>query len=186
MAQGPLLAWSAQSVFPEFDLGEVLTPLGLRRLALLAELGGCQSARGQLLGVDVDLLLKEGWADNWYIRRFFELTGAGGREVAGPMLVVQGTADPQILEPVTTEVVGETCARFPGSQMEYLVVNGTTHVPTMLATQTRWQRWISDRFAGVPVKEGCQNSSLESYLPAENYQLNGNYFLEWATQDYTV
>lgn len=186
MAQGPLLAWSATAVFPEFELGEVLTELGERRLGLLAELGGCMSARAQVLGVDVAALLREGWAENWFVRRYFELTGAGGREVAAPMLVVQGTADPQIPVETVTETVGETCARFPGSRLEYLVINGTTHTPTMLATQRRYLGWISDRFAGVPVEEGCRNSSMESYFPADNYQKDGNYFLQWATQGYTV
>lgn len=186
IAQAGLIAWSTQSVFPQFELSEVLTPLGISRLELLAELGGCQSTRGTLLGVDIDKLVQDNWSENCYIRRFLELTGAGGKPVAGPMLVVQGTADPLVPEVTVTQTVNETCTRHPDSSLEYLVVNGTTHVPTLSATQQQWLEWISDRFAGVPVEGGCRNTVLQPYLPIEHYQKETNYFLEWETQAYEV
>lgn len=184
--QAALIAWSAQSIFPEFDLAEVLTPLGISRLELLASLNGCQSTRGSLLGVEIDQLLQENWFENFYIRRFLDLTGAGGKAVAGPMLVLQGTADPLIPEVTVSQSVDETCARHPESSMEYLLVNGTTHVPTLAATQKQWLRWISDRFAGVPVEGGCRSTVMQPFLPIEHYQKETNYFLEWETQAYEV
>lgn len=184
--QAALLAWSAQSIFPDFELSQVLTPLGIGRLELLAELGGCQSTRGTLLGVDVDELIQGNWSENAYIRRFFELTAAGGKPVAGPMLVIQGTADPLIPEATVTQTVNETCAAHPESSLEYLVVGGTTHTPTLCATQKQWLGWISDRFAGVPVEAGCQSTVMQPYLPIEHYQREANFFLEWETQAYEV
>lgn len=184
--QAGLVAWSTQSIFPEFELSEVLTPLGLSRFELLAALGGCQSTRGALLGVDIDELLQDNWSENPYIRRFFELTGAGGKQVAGPLMVIQGTADPLIPEVTVTQTVNETCEAYPLSPLKYLVVNGTTHVPTLFATQKQWLRWISDRFAGVPVDGGCQSMVMQPSLPIEHYQKETNYFLEWETQAYEV
>lgn len=184
--QAALLAWSAQSIFPELDLSAVLTPLGISRLELLASLSGCQSTRGSLLGVEIDQNIQEKWFENFYIRRFLDLTGAGGKAVAGPMLVLQGTADPLIPEVTVSQSVEETCARHPESSIDYLLVNGTTHVPTLAATQKQWLGWISDRFAGVPVEGGCRSTVMQPFLPIEHYQKETNYFLEWVTQAYEV
>ncbi|KAJ4415199.1 hypothetical protein N0V82_007500 [Gnomoniopsis sp. IMI 355080] len=181
IVQAALIAWSAQSIFPEFELSEVLTPLGMSRLALLAEVNGCQMTRGTLLGVDIDELILDDWAENFYIRQFLELTGAGGKPVAGPMIVIQSTTDPLIPEVTVTQTVNETCMRHPESLIDYLVVNGTAHVPTLSATQKHWLGWISDRFAGVPVEDGCRGIVLQPYLPTEHYQYDNNYFLERET-----
>lgn len=185
--QAPLVALAAQSVFPEFDLADVVTELGIARLGLLEELGGCASTTLELLGgSEFDQIMKPGWTSNAYMLKYLELTGAGGGAIAGPMLVVTGTADQFVPEFTVAQTVNDTCSNHAESALEYLVVNGTTHVPTLYATQKQWLGWIADRFAGVPVAAGCQNTVLQPYLPIEQYQSELSYYLELATQPYEV
>lgn len=68
-----------------------------------------------------------------------------------------------------------------GADLEYLVVNGTGHVPTLDATRPIWLRWIADRFEGRPVaRPGCVTTSLESWRPFDSYVPTTNSYLQWA------
>lgn len=184
-----LLAWAAQGMFPDLRLSDVLTPLGVARLELQAEIGGCQGVTTALLqgdGTAQPPLLREGWNTNPYLQSYLRLSSVGGRSVAGPVLVIQGTADQTIPEVVTTATVNETCSAHPESDLEYLLVNGTTHVPTLFATQREWLGWINARFDGVPTASSgrCQMSVREPFWPIDHYQAETNWFLELALDPY--
>lgn len=184
-----LLAWAVQSMFPEFRLSDVLTPLGVARLQLQAEIAGCQAVTTALLqgdGTAQPPLLRDDWYDNYYLQSYLRLSSVGGRNVAGPLLVIQGTADSAIPEVVTTATVNATCSAYPDSMVEYLLVNGTTHVPTLFATQRDWIGWINARFDGVPAATsgGCQMSVTEPFWPIDHYQAETNWFLELALDAY--
>lgn len=184
-----LLAWAVQSMFPDFRLSDVLTPLGLARLELQAEIGGCQAVTTAFLqgdGTAHPPLLQDDWYNNFYLQSYLRSLSAGGRILAGPMLVIQGTADQAIPEVVTSATVNATCSAHPESVLEYIVVNGTTHVPTLFATQREWIRWINARFDGVPAasSSGCQMSIREPFWPIDHYQADTNWFLELALDAY--
>lgn len=177
-------AWGMLDIFPDFQLSDILTPLGVKRTQLMADLGGCNSVTEVLLA-ESDLFQKNWW-ETYYVKSFFNLTTNGGKPISGPMLVVQGTADPAVPEPTTSLAVNETCRLFPASEIEYLLVNGTTHVPTLYAAQKQWLAWIKDRFAGVSIQSGCTRSALSSYMPLSAYQPEVNWFMEWATSAYEL
>lgn len=183
---GVLQAWSMLDIFPDFRLSDILSPLGVARLELLAELGGCNSVTAVLLSDQTDALFQPGWYENYYIQSYWGLSSAGGKEVAGPMLVIQGTADQAVPEPVTTMTKNETCAAYPDSNLEYMVVNGTTHVPTLYATQKKWLAWIKARFDGTPVDGGCRTTVMQPWLPIEQYQAEVNWFMDWAIDTYEL
>jgi hypothetical protein len=175
-------------MFPDFRISDVLTPLGLARLELQAELAGCQSVSAVLLSDSTTKLplLQDGWYNNHYLKNYLELSSVGGRSVAGPIFVIQGTADQSIPEVVTTATVNATCSAHPDSMLEYLVVNGTTHVPTLYATQKEWLGWINDRFDGITaaISSGCQTTMTEPFWPIDHYQAETNWFLELALDAY--
>lgn len=184
-----LLAWAVQGMFPAFRLSDVLTPLGIARLELQAEIAGCQAvttAFQQGDGTPHAPLLQDDWYNNFYLQSYLRSSSVGGRGFAGPMLVIQGTADQTILEVVTSAAVNATCSAHPDSVLEYLVVNGTTHVPTLFATQGEWIRWINARFDSVPTANGngCQMSVREPFWPIDHYQAETNWFLEFALDEY--
>ncbi|KAJ0125475.1 secretory lipase [Diaporthe amygdali] len=183
-----LLAWAAQGIFPDFRLSDVLTPLGVARLELQAEIAGCQGVTTVLSGDSTTQspLLRDGWHDNFYLQSYLRLSSVGGRSVAGPVFVIQGTLDQSVPEIVTTATVNATCSAHPESVLEYLVVNGTTHVPTLYATQREWLGWINARFDGLPVDSsgGCQTTVRQPFWPIDHYQAETNWFLELALDAY--
>lgn len=181
-----LLAWAMQSYFPEFRLSDVLTPLGVARLELQAEISGCQAVTTAMMqgdGTAQPPLLRDDWYSNSYLQSYLRSSSVGGRSVAGPMLVIQGTADQAAPEVVTTATVNATCSAHPDTVLEYLLVNGTTHVPTLFATQRDWLGWINARFDGVPTA-GCHTSVREPFWPIDHYQAETNWFLELALEAY--
>src|SRR3569833_85856 len=177
--------WGMLDIFPDFALADVLSPVGVARLELLAELGGCNSVVQVLLGEDPDALFQPRWYENYYMKKYWELSSAGGRDVAGPMLVIQGTADPAVPEPITTSTVNATCrVASVGSGFEYLLVNGTTHVPTLYAAQKEWLGWIKDRIHGVTAGRGCSTKTMQPIWPIEQYQAEESWFMERVTDPY--
>jgi pimeloyl-ACP methyl ester carboxylesterase len=115
------IAQGLTSIRPGFEVSEWLTEAGIARLRLLQEIQGC-GITGGVLGDAEDLtvqILKDGWnlteSAQWYNTE----CGNGGKPFAGPMLVLQGTEDPNANEPVTTASVKQTCKMYPDSQLEY-------------------------------------------------------------------
>ncbi|KAI0508993.1 hypothetical protein F5B22DRAFT_375938 [Xylaria bambusicola] len=181
-----ILTWLStylKGVYPSFDPSEWLTPLGLARVELLRQVQGGTSVSKSLF-LDSNIYKPE-WNETWYVNTYAELANAGRKPFAGPLLVLQGTGDTTIPYPLTNETVDATCALLEKSNksrdLEFLVVNGTGHVPTLDATRQTWLRWIEDRFEGVPLQHsGCFRTEIESFRPLQNYQPVINSFIQWA------
>ena len=57
----------------------------------------------------------------------------------------------------------------------------------MYASQVTWLQWIADRFEGKPVvAEGCSVEEVKSLRPYEEYQVDPNWFREFAVDGYEV
>ena len=181
---GMLIANGLPDVFPSFNMSTILTPAGIRLHSLISENQGCQSA--MLESFYAPGLLQPAWYDSFYARKYFNLTANGDQPIGGPMLVLQGEADQNILPPITDQAVNSTCAFYPKSKLQYLTYPGVTHVPVMYASQLTWLNWIADRFAGKVVLEGCSISRVPSARDYSEYQVNPNWFIEFATMGYEV
>ncbi|KAH9892977.1 alpha/beta-hydrolase [Xylariomycetidae sp. FL2044] len=178
----PWVSMFLKGIFPTFEQDDWITPLAIARTQLLREIEGSISASEQLFFTDV--IIQDGYNATWYVDAYSRLANAGRKPTRGPLLVVQGTADVYVPYDVTTATVRDTCASFPESDLEYVTVNGTGHVPTLDATRQVWLRWIEERFRRDPVtKTGCFDSPVDSFLPIERYQAAGNAFLQWAGAD---
>jgi pimeloyl-ACP methyl ester carboxylesterase len=162
------------SVFPSFQLSDWLTEQGVRTTQLLQDLQGCQSVALELLSQPG--LVKDGWNSN--------LTSAGGRPFAGPMLVLQGTNDSSVYVTGTTAAVNATCNAYADSQLQYATFEGVEHVPVLFAGQQVWLNWIADRFSGVKVPAGCQSKHYQPQLAVSAYQKQVAYFLEYPQYSY--
>ncbi|KAK8022428.1 secretory lipase [Apiospora rasikravindrae] len=186
----PFVSSGIGSVFPSFKLADWFTPAGAARVALFREIEGGISAALQLfLGDGSAQLLKEGWDETWHVEAYSKLANAGRRPFRGPMLVLQGTEDVYVPYSITNATVAATCAAHPNSELEFLVVNGTGHVPTLDATRQIWLDWIQDRFEEKPAAaggKGCKRTELSSLLPVGQYLKVGNAFAQWAgTPEYS-
>jgi len=108
------------------------------------------------------------------------------RTSSGPMLVLHGSADAVVHYSVTAAAVEHTCALYPGSQIKFAVMEGTSHVPALYAGQQVWLEFIADRFMGVRATEGCSVRSYTSLRKVETYQAELAYYLQIALEDYVV
>ncbi|KAI1741337.1 hypothetical protein F4680DRAFT_74719 [Xylaria scruposa] len=183
----PFVSLGLKGIFPSFDLTEWFTSLGIARLDLFREIrGGIAEAQSLFLDPTSGPVIREdSWNQTWYVDAYGRLGNVGSRPFVGPLLVIQGTADVYIPYPVTTKTVEDTCRFLEsekiGGDLEYLVVNGTMHVPTLDATRPIWLKWIADRFEGRPVERpGCVTTNLESWLPLEDYILTSDSYLQFA------
>ncbi|KAI9749235.1 MAG: hypothetical protein M4579_006951 [Chaenotheca gracillima] len=171
------------SVFPGFNISTTLLPAGQAILALGQELEGCIAVDNQLLG---SALAVPTWDSSPYVIEYDRLIAAGGKKISGPLLVLQGEADPVVPFPVVSAAVEKTCKLYPQSAIEYKTYENITHVPVMYAAQRLWLDWIADRFARVPVDRHCHQTNYSSAKPYNQYLSDANWFIEYATQAYEL
>ncbi|KAL8705708.1 MAG: hypothetical protein Q9201_001183 [Fulgogasparrea decipioides] len=167
-----------QARYPDFHPDQVLTPEGLQALRTLHDLKGCNTIAFQ---ISTSTTLKPGWQNNTYFRDFAESTINGGKEISGPMLVIQGGADPVVYPPSVDTAVNITMENFPGSEIEYHLLPGVTHAPTMYAGQPIYIDWIKARFAKAPVTSGFQRATAAPLRPAA-FQQEANWFVQKMTE----
>ncbi|KAK5130021.1 hypothetical protein LTR08_002537 [Meristemomyces frigidus] len=178
------IASALETTFPAFDVSDIFTASGAKLLNLLNQVGGCQSVNSQLSSPGAPM--RPNWWQSEYMQLFIALTKNGGQRIAGPMLILQGTADPSVPEPITSVAVNETCALYPQSELEYALFEGVTHVPVLYAGQRVWLDWIADRFAGREAAAPCTRNVHRPAKSVSSYQAEGDYYLELATQAYEV
>lgn len=171
-----------KSVFPGFQPSTWLNDKGVRSQQLLQGLQGCQSVALELLSQPD--LFKDDWNKTWYFDAFNNLTHNGGKPFAGPMLVLQGTADSSVNPNGTTAAVNATCRAYPDNALEYATFEGVSHVPVLYAGQQLWLDWIADRFNGVKVQSGCKRSHYAPELDVVAYQKEVALFLEYPMYGY--
>lgn len=171
-------------LFPFFKPSDLLTESGLRILELLQDIGGCGDVQTVLLAIPG--AVKDGFTNSTWLHLFADLTTNGGKPVAGPLLLIQGTADVLVKVEATDVGVNDTCTAYPSSELEYIVLNGTDHIPTVFASQQIWLDWIGDRFAGRKAAAPCSRKHLSPALPVANYQPQLDYYCVLATQSYQI
>ncbi|KAL8737776.1 MAG: hypothetical protein Q9181_001366 [Wetmoreana brouardii] len=157
---GAHLVRGFQSLFPDFNITSVLTVAGASRFNLNAEIQGCNSAFSELLAISD--VYQPGWQHEPRVQTYQNITGVGGRDFAGPLLVVQGATDNVVPAQVVDIAVNRTCERFPDKEFEYQSYAGATHVPAMYAAQRNWLQRVEDRFEGRAVEEGRRRKSFRS------------------------
>ncbi|KAL8722173.1 MAG: hypothetical protein Q9181_007546 [Wetmoreana brouardii] len=172
------LAPALQARYPDFHPDQLFTPEGLQALRTLHDLKGCNTIAFQ---IGTSRTLKPGWQNNRYFRNFVESTINGGKEISGPMLVIQGGADPLIYPPSVDNAVNITMKNFPASDIEYHLLPGVTHAPAMYAGQPIYIDWIKARFAKVSITSGFQRATAAPLRPAA-LQPEANWFVQKMTE----
>ncbi|KPI42174.1 uncharacterized protein AB675_5361 [Cyphellophora attinorum] len=134
-----------------FNISTFLNDQALAYYNLIYELGGCIATHQTLLflGEPIQDVFQDGWyAVPEYLRYAASIKNAG-LPVMGPLLVLQATGDPLSNATIAQQQVNETCGAFLDVDIEYVEYNITGHSDVLFAAQTRWLKWIEDRFAGA-------------------------------------
>lgn len=174
----PVLSTFMKGIFPSFNPSDWLTPLGIARTRLVSDLQAAQFVIEYAIAT-VNGILVENPDSTYYGAAYSALANPGNRPYKGPMLLIQGAADPVVSPNATEDAFDSTCQKFGGS-FEYLSVPGAGHFPGMDATRHLWLSWIEDRFNGHPVQHGCHSSTLRSLLPLNRYNNRTDSSLIWS------
>lgn len=175
------------SIFPGFNVSSVLTPEGAQRLDLDVRTGGnVQVTIALLLTMAGFPILKDGWENNTYIKRYNNDTGNGGKPIKGPLLVIQGNSDINIDVGTTTAAVGRTAAVNPRESISYAIYNNISHAPSVWVGQQRYLDWIAERFDGEAARPGLVKEQVSSFRPWSKYLPDQNFFSVKATESYHV
>ena len=179
---GILVGLNLESIFPDFTLDTWLTPLAIKRLELLREIQGAASIAQQLLlGEPVEAVVKPDWHEASYHAQAFErIADVGYKQVAGPLLVVQGGNDFFIPKSITDGVVAQLCADRPETSLEYLVATDFGHTPLLAGLRHVWMDWLQARFEGKAAASGCSATTLSGWLGDGAHFLGSNSFAQWA------
>ncbi|KAM4054475.1 serine aminopeptidase, s33 domain-containing protein [Hirsutella rhossiliensis] len=199
-------AKSIVSVLRNVSLSSMLTPAGIRLLNLVEDVQGCNSvwtaALAAIVGADPQRALVHGdFIQSDDAERFANLSVAGGKDFAEPLLVLQGTADQVIPEDLTAKYVNKTCQEFPRRQLHYVKARAMGHDSILYATQQIWLDWLDQRFAEGrrrrgqgdqgrerPPKGECsvREMGADAPRPLDQYQQGLTYALEYAADEYMV
>ena len=172
-----------QRNFGPFAPEDIFTSKGLQSLEILNQLDGCTTIIYQLIGPD---LLKPGWQNNTSIQKYQEAAANGRKPINGPLLIIQGGADP-IIDPSTVEAtINDTVQKVPSTQIEYHLLPNVTHTPTMYAGLPIYLEWIHSRFAGEPPKGGYHSSVATLARPPSSLQTEANWFIQKQLQPYQM
>lgn len=178
-------AVGAGSIFPAFKLEDWLTAAGALRTNLLRAVQGGQSAITEIMSLG-GLNTLSNWTQTWSGKAFDKLTSVRGKEISGPMLVLQGTADTTVNSTTTTTAVNELCSAHKGTQLQYATFHNVSHLPVLFASESIWLDWISDRFNRVKVRKTCSRHLYEPLLDSAVYQFEIGYFLEYPRYPYEI
>ncbi|KAL8993304.1 MAG: hypothetical protein Q9169_006440, partial [Polycauliona sp. 2 TL-2023] len=96
-------------------ISDLVTEEGAKRLKMIEESGAGTSAGIPLLLADG--LLKPGWQSNESFKKYSDVVENGGREIAGPLLVLHGDTDQQVSIKPTIEAVEEMARKWPDSKL---------------------------------------------------------------------
>ncbi|WP_214318523.1 alpha/beta fold hydrolase [Nonomuraea sediminis] len=155
----PLIAAGAKTADPRLPLDRLLTPQALDRLDVTRTdcLGVIGAVYTDLTGPD---LVQPGYLTEPRFARYLADNTTGQAQVAGPLLLLQGEADPLVTKAMTDQVAATLCRT--GSHVDYRTYPGLVHdtypgqstgiddgaMPDILA-------WTADRFHGSPAATTC-------------------------------
>ncbi|KAK0640640.1 Alpha/Beta hydrolase protein [Cercophora newfieldiana] len=175
------VGFSLDSIFPNFNIGMWLTPLGVKRAELVREVQGGIGVISQLfLRENETLIRREDWNRTWHAEAIGRIGNSGRRDFKGPLLVIQGAEDLLVPYEGTANAVNETAKMFPERDLEFLVMKGVGHTPVLDASRQFWLDWIEDRLGDQPLRRGFKRTEVESVWPVERYLHAGNSVTLWA------
>lgn len=155
LAQGPsypmlvFLAKGTKTVYPEFQVNEMLTDKAMRLYDYVGY--ACDARSGPITLANE--MLKPNWQNNSYIRQFFARNAPGRRPSSGPFLVISGDSDPDVPSSLSARIMERLCdqrdrvffVKYPGAAASAVLGNS-------ISEQVSWMR---ARFSGFPPPGNC-------------------------------
>src|ERR1700723_3692260 len=144
--------FGAKSVYPELELGDILTKKALAIYSASVN-DGCSAASGAFAVLSTDEMLLPGWKDNRYIKQFLARNRPGIRPTYGPLLLVGGDDDLLFTESPGTKIFQRLCSS--GARVQRNLYPGLGHDPVVYGSLRDQREWIAARFSGEPAPSNC-------------------------------
>ena len=143
------LAYSIKTVYPEFDVRDVLNDKALPVYSRVDQ--ACGDATDAKLPASE--MLKPGWETNHYVKEYFNRNSSGQRPAFGPLLVIASESDPAAPFSKVSNVIARMCKRGDRVQLQ---TYGDADPGSVIGVSVRDQiNWIQARFAGRPAPSNC-------------------------------
>jgi pimeloyl-ACP methyl ester carboxylesterase len=143
------LARGIKTVFPEFRIEEILAEKAIPLYQHFDH--DCEAGPGA--AVVPQEMLKPGWENNPYVKKFWDRTTLGRKPARGPLLVLSGEADTTVPSTLTAQAVGQLCQQKDRVLfVKYQGLNASGVLGDSVGEQISW---IKARFSGRPAPSNC-------------------------------
>ena len=142
------LAYGVQTIFPQFQAADVLSP---KALLLYDQIGeSCEEGRPESAPSAAELL-KPNWKSNQFVRDYFERNRVGLKPPAASLLVVRTQADADSAP--GKKAISQLCSQGGRVQLD---TYPESDPGSLIGDSVRDQiRWIDGVFSGRPVHNDC-------------------------------
>jgi pimeloyl-ACP methyl ester carboxylesterase len=141
------LAYGIKTVFPQFEVKEILTEKGL---ALYSQV---EQRCSESLQVSPAEVLKAHWESSPFVTQYFDRNTIGRATAESPLLIIRGDLDASLPIQGTAQVISRMCKQGDRVQFETYPQSDASHVfGDSVSDQLSW---IRARFAGRAAPNNC-------------------------------
>jgi hypothetical protein len=144
------LAYGIKTVYPEFEVKDILTDRALSLFPHIEEGCGDPQSESKLTPAE---LLKANWENNRYVRQYFSRSTPGAKPAFGPVVVLSSELDSTLPIRETAQVIARMCKQ--GDRVEFERYP-QSEAGSVFGDSVRDQiAWIQARFSGRPTTGNC-------------------------------
>ncbi len=145
-----LLAFGIKTVYPDFDIRDMLTENAIPAYRQVDESCGRLPDSSPF---PVSAMLKQNWRNNKFVEEFFGRNRLGQKPAYGSLLVISDDRDPEVPPSMTAQVVTRMCKQGDRIQFDKF---SDPQPGLLIGDSARDQlAWIEARFAGRPASNNC-------------------------------
>jgi hypothetical protein len=146
----PSLAYGVKTVYPQFQVTDILT---VKALPLYNQLEQTCSQERTTPELSLAEIVKPGWETNPFVRKYFDRNEIGQTRAYSPIFVITGDADPAIPPTTRAQAFARMCKQGDRVQWErYPGLDSGRVIGESVRDQIGW---IEARFAGRASPTNC-------------------------------
>ena len=145
------LAYGTRTVYPDFEVRDVLTEKALPLYARIEQ--ACGEATE--INLPASEMLRPGWENNHFVKEYFNRNRPGQRQAFGPLLVIASGSNPAMPVSEVSRVMARMCGQGDRVQFEnYAEADPGSVIGESVRDQISW---IQGRFAGRAAPTNCSD-----------------------------
>jgi len=145
------LAYGIKTVYPQFQVSDMLTEKGLALYRNLEQMCSQESTMPELSAMQT---VKPGWDKNAFVVQYFERSVVGRTRAYGPIMVIGSDADQAKVASRTSPVIAALCKQ--GDRVQWQRYSDLAPGNLIGDSVPGQISWMEARFAGRPVTSECR------------------------------